>query len=178
MLHLITVEGKSARDFYLEQHHTSDFKSLMRTVTSGRVMIVSTRFRSDLFYCAEKPEHDSILTLWALYTNTSISGRYKLDFITSDGDEESLSEYFQSINKLSTNWHHYRLYRKAFLYAFSIDQENPVAKTVLQCDQYLTKHPSIKRSPLTGSKVKVSFKHTQDPFSLAMRLINNETHSN
>ncbi len=178
MIHLITVVGESAKSFYLKPQHISDFKSLMRTVTSGRVMIVSTKFRSDLFYSAEKPKNDSILKLWALYANTSPAFPDNEDFITSAGDEKALTGYFQSINKLSGNWYHYWLYKKAFQYTCRNDPQNPVARTVAQCDQHLVKHPSIKRTPLISSWEKSDPELTKDTFSLAMRIINNQTLSN
>lgn len=178
MIHLITVVDKSAKDFFLERQYTSDFKSLIRTITSGRVMIVSTKFRSDLFYHAEKSKSKAIIKLWALYAKASLSNLNTKDFTTTKGDEKSLSEYFQSINKISTNWHYYRLYKKAFRYAFNNDEQNPVAKVISQCDQYLTEHPSIKRTALINSSEKINPKLRQDSFSLAMHIINNENHSN
>ena len=178
MIHLITAIGDNAKNFYLEEQCISDFKSLMRTITSGRVMIVSTKFRSDLFYSADKPLNDSILKLWALYANTDLSDFVRKNFITSSGDEKSLSKYFQSINRLSTNWYHYKLYKKAFYYTFINDPQNPVARTVVQCDQCVTELPDIKRTPIIDSSEKVNSKLTKDTFSIAMHLINNKTLSN
>lgn len=178
MIHLITIVGKNASNFYLEHQCISDFKSLMRTITSGRVMFISTKFRSDLFYSSEKPKNDSILKLWELYANTSLSSLDKKDFITFIGDENSLSKYFHSINKLATNWYHYRLYKKAFHHTFNNDQQNPMATTVVQCDQYLIEHTSIKRTPLISTMEKINAKIMKDTLSLAMRIKNNGTLSN
>lgn len=175
---MITVVGKSARNFYLKPQQISDFKSLMRTITSGRIMIVSTWFRSDLFYFAEKAENESILKGWALHANANLVHHDEKDMNTHSGNEPSLSEYFQSINSLALNWYKYRLYKKAFHYSFSNDPQNPVAKTVAQCDRYLTEHPQIKRTPLTSSVDKSSSGLAKDTFALAMRIINNQTHSN
>lgn len=177
-INLITVAGESAQNFYLKAQHISDFKSLMRTVTSGRVMIVSTKFRSDLFYSADQSKNDSILKLWALYTSSSQASFGGKDFITRNGDETSLSSYFHSINSLATNWHQYMVYKKAFQYAFSNDQENPMAKTVVQCDQYLIEHTSANRTPLTSYTEKMNSKLTKDTLSIAMHIIKNETRSN
>lgn len=178
MIHLITVACKSARNFYLEQQYIPDFKSLMRTITSGRVLMISTKFQSDLFYCSEKPDNNSILKVWALYANTNLDGLDECDISTSIGDEESLSKYFSTINKLSTNWHQYKLYKKAFLRSFSNDQENHVARTVVGCDQYLIEHTDIERTPLIGSYEKINSDITKDTFSIAMNMMNNETLSN
>lgn len=178
MIHLITVTGPSAKSFYLDQSCLPDFKSLMRTVTSGRVMIISTKFRSDLFYSASNPENEAILKLWALYAKVESTDIQQPGFITSIGAEESLSNYFQAINKLSSNWHHYTTYQKAFYHTFRNDQDNPVAKIVMQCDQHLAAHPSIKRSPLISPTEEMSSNVAKDTFALAMKIINNDTNSN
>lgn len=178
MIHLITVVDKVARNFYIEQRYISDFKSVMRSVTSGRVMIVSTKFRSDLFYSAEKQKNKSILKLWSLYSNTNVSNLDNHDFMTSSGDEESLFKYFQSINKLSRNWYYYWLYKKAFRNTFGNDQQNPMAQTIMGCDQYLTKHPSTKRTALINPSEKIDAMLTEDTLALAMRIINNDILSN
>ena len=178
MIHLISIVGSGAASLYLEQKCISDFKALMRTLTSGRVMIVSTKFRSDLFYVSEKPTNDAILKLWAFYAKTSLLDLDKKDIITTTGDEESLSKYFESINLLSENWYQYKLYKKALHQTFTNDHQNPVAMTILECDQHLVEHPSIKRTSLIDSKEKISTTLMSDTYSLAMRIANNQTLSN
>lgn len=178
MIHLISVEGENAKHFYLDQQYIPDFKSLVRTVTSGRVMMVSTKFRSDLFYNAAKPENDSILKMWALYAKTDLSVIDSNEIVTSIGAEESLSKYFKSINKLSSNWHKYMLYSKTFRLTFHNDQQNPVARILVGCDQHLVEHPSTKRAALVDISERIVSELTKDTFSLAMRIINNENSSN
>ncbi|GAB5526990.1 MAG: hypothetical protein Roseis2KO_48620 [Roseivirga sp.] len=178
MIHLITATGKTAKRYYLKPPQISDFKSLMRTITSGRVMIISTWFRSDLFYQAAEAQTGPVIKGWSLHANADAEAVDENDFSYLSGDETSLSVYFQSINRLAQNWYKYRLYKKAFHYSFSNDQKNPMAKTIVDCDQHLTDHPDIKRSPLVNSVAQIDDTLTRDTFSLAMRIINNQTHSN
>lgn len=178
MIHLITATGKTAKRYYLKPPQISDFKALMRTITSGRVMIISTWFRSDLFYQATEAQSTPIIKGWSLHANAGSETVDDTDFSYLSGDETSLSQYFQSINRLAQNWYKYRLYKKAFHYSFSNDQKNPMARTIVHCDQHLTNHPDIKRSPLVKSVTQMDNALTEDTFSLAMRIINNQTHSN
>lgn len=178
MIHLITITGKSARGYHLKPGQISDFKSLMRTITSGRVMIISTWFRSDLFYQAGEAQQEAVLKGWAFHANADSQLLDDQDFEACSGDEAALTAYFQSINRLAQNWYKYRLYRKAFLYSFANDQKNPMAKNIVGCDVHLTDHPGIKRPPLVGSVEEVDNVLTKDTFSLAMRIINNQTHFN
>ncbi len=178
MINLISVSGKTGSNFYLGPQYTADFKSLVNCITSGRVMIVSTRYRSDLIYTSEKPRNNSILKLWALYANTTLPSLNRKDFSTAIGDKQSFTKYFQSIMALSNNWHHYDLYRKAFRTTFCADQDNPVTQMVITCDQYLTQQDNITREPLVDINEKIISTLTKDTFSLAMDLLNNETHVN
>lgn len=150
----------------------------MRTVTSGRVMIVSTKFRSDLFYSDTAPKHDELLKLWALYANAEFAELNEKDIQKFTGRENSFAAYFQSINKLSHRWHYYRLYQKAFGDTYANDPKNPVTMVVLGCDQHLVVHPSIKRGSLLRDYFKDSSALSEDTFSLAMHILNNETHTN
>lgn len=178
MINLISVVGDSAKHLHLQQQYTSDFKSLIRTITSHRIMIVSTKFRSDLFYCSKKSKSKAILKLWALYTRADLSQIDKNDLITIRGDKKSLSKYFLSINQLSTDLFQYRRYKKVLRTMCCNDQCNPVINTVLQCDQYLTDQEYIHRRPLVNPDEKVDKRLTNDTFTMAMDMINNETHDN
>jgi len=151
---------------------------LTSAVTSGKVMFVSTKFRSDLFYCSELDQHQCILKLWAFYANKSLNCLDVQDYSFSIGNEASLTKYFESINQLSTNWLQYQLYQKAFDYSLHIDQQNPVAKIIVQCDQHLIGNPTIKRCPLVENDHHLNSQLSKDTFSMAMHLINNESHSN
>lgn len=178
MLNLITIAGKNAGDFYLKKQFISDFQSLMRTVTSGRTLIVSTSFRTDLFYKADQPKDDDILKLWRIYSKSKTTNLDYKDIMAIHGEEESLTKYFLSINVLSSNSYKYRVYRETFQHIFSNDQNNPISETVAQCDQYLIEHTNIKRIPLVDVGKKTTSVITNDTLALAMKLIKNRVLSN
>lgn len=162
----------------MDQKYISDFKSLIRTVTSGRVLMVSTKFRSDLFYYSKESKSNEILKLWALYTKADFSNLDQNDYSTSIGEEESLSNYFLSINKMSSNWFHYRLYKKTFRQVYNHDPDNPVASMVLQCDHYLIENTDVKRTPLIKSVEITDSNSMADTYSLVMTYLNKEAASN
>ncbi|MFA0965044.1 hypothetical protein AB9P05_24760 [Roseivirga sp. BDSF3-8] len=179
MIHLITVSGKSARHFYLRPECVSDFKSLVRTITSENPMVISTRFRSDVFYKGDSSCSEAILKMWTLY-----GGMYNIktdpsDVFSSDGDQEALERYFHSINALSLNWYYYNQYRKAFSSAYSEDRQNTLAATILQCDEHLTRLPCTRRASLRcDMETTAPGPASKDHFALAMRLLNNQSHIN
>lgn len=178
MMYLITVAGKSAKQFFLRPECMADFESLIRSVTSDRVMVVSTRFRTDIFYRGSKPRHEAILKLWALYAYADPDYICRMDFRLYDGDEDSLASYFEAIDALSANWYYYNLYKKVFSYVYSNDQHNPLAVTIANCDKHLVALPCTKRTPLVGQEPTGQARVTLDTLAFAMTLVNNQSHIN
>lgn len=178
MIHLMTVEGGSARKFYLDKESISDFKALLRTITSGRVMIVSTWFRSDLFYASDRSLHTEIQKMWVLYTKSNRSEFNEEDLKTISGDENALCYYFESINKLASNWQYFNQYRQVFNRSFINDRNNPMINTIAQCDRHLVDQPKINRSGLLDSNITINKEIISDTFDLAMKIINCDTHAN
>jgi hypothetical protein len=178
MIQLMTVQGQSAKRLYLKPAQLSDFKSLLRSITSGRVMLVSTPFRSDLFYKARDKHYDAIIKLWALYSDTEVFDLNPKDFKYFKGVKSCLTHYFASIHRLSTHWYHYRQYRQAILSNYVNDNLNPLARTILECDRYLIQNKGVKRSPLLRLGDLCSIRLSRDHFNLAMRLMNNDIHVN
>ncbi|WP_162555650.1 hypothetical protein [Reichenbachiella versicolor] len=178
MLHLISIQGESARDFFMESALIPDFKALLRAITSGRVMIIPTRFRSDLIYNAESCLNSAIIKLWALYTGTCLSDIRNKDIQSIDGDKPSLNSYFEDMNALSSNWYRYRTYRKEVFERYDADRYNPVIQTVLSCDKHLTSSPLIHRKPLINDFQTRLTLLNKDTFTLAMKLIKSGVHEN
>ena len=65
-------------------------------------------------------------------------------------------------------------YQKSFQEIFSSDPQNPVAQTIVQCDQYLVDHPSIYRAPLLNTEEKFDSSMITDTFSIAMHIIHGD----
>ena len=178
MLHLVSIRGKSAQDLYLDQRVIPDFKAALRTIVAGRILIVSTRFRSDLVYSSEGSKTESIIKLWSFYANLEVGHIKTQDLIIASGNKGSLTTYFQSLHELASNWHQYLLYKKAFHKALQNDQNNPITMQVLDCEKHVLKHPHINRTPL------VPFDLNMEPFifrntdRLAKTMINNDLHLN
>ena len=170
-MNLITIVGESASGFYLDKQLIPDFKSLLRSLTSSRVLVVSTKFRTDLFYNSDESMNEEIFKLWGFYSNADLPNLHKTDLKEIAGDEASLSQFFNSINILSSNWYKYGIYRDTFQHIFNNDQQNPIARKVVQCDHYLIKHTKTDRSPLIDPDVRLNPKMAEDTLSLAMRII-------
>lgn len=178
MINLIVAEGKDASGFFLRPEQLSDFMALVRTIVSGKVLFISTEFRSDLFYKSAEVHHEAIIKAWMLYSDNLQENVELTNLTYKSGDKDALTFYFQTICQLAGNWYQYMVYRKAFYKAFSVDKNNALANTVAQCDQHLVSQCGIDRLALIGPDDHIDLKYTDDNYALAMLIKNNQLRSN
>lgn len=178
MIHLLTIKGKTADRYYLDQNKVSDFKALIRSIVSGRSLLVSTAFRSDLFYGSGDDQHNDILKSWAFYGNFEADTIDNDDIIRLSGDKESLSFYFQDLCILAGNWYEYKVYRDTVKGQFIKDLQNEVARKVIECDHHLTGNCKIDRLPLIERGTDLKLDLTQDNYELAIQIKKDQSRIN
>ena len=178
MIHSITISGKSARFFYLEPTRAAHLQTVIRGLNAGRSLIVSTKFRTDLFYQAAVPDHEAIIKLWSMHVGAETSALDVSDKLECNGDEQVMNQFFQAVNRISGNWHQYKLYQKAITESFLIEPRNPLTLKLLGCDQHLCQLPQVKRKPLVEASLDLNAKEEQDTFAMAMRLVGNDLRKN
>lgn len=178
MIHLITLLGKTAQSFYLEASQAAHLQTVIRGLNAGRSLIISTKFRTDLFYQAEVADYETILKLWAMHLGKDLSLLDENKKAEYSGDEIVMNQFFQAMNKLSGNWHQYRLYQKAVTQSFLTEPRNPLTLKLLGCDQHLCQLPQVKRKSLVEASLKLDTKEEQDTFAMAMRLVRNDLRKN
>lgn len=178
MLHLVTSEGNTAKRHYLKPDKIADFKSALRSITSSRIFVVSTKFRTDICYSSINDKNEELIKLWNWYTSNDKQNFDANELLTIEGTEEVLSYYFNSIDRLFTNWVYSRRYRKAFQRSYVTDQNNPLLNTIIKCDEYLLKNTLTKRAPLYNSLQVIEPLIDQDTLDIAVKLFQNSTRFN
>jgi hypothetical protein len=146
MLHYIHIQGKDAPKFYFRDKTAQHFKSVIQSLTEGPSLVISSLYRTDVFYSSEKDRSDNILKLWSLQEQSFDAS--KLTIVS--GRDNALELFFTSLVSLSaaSNW--YESYLEEFRHACSLDQNNPILKDLKLCEQYLQEsHQTIAR-PVSG----------------------------
>ncbi len=147
MLHYIHIQGKEAPKFYFRDKTAQNFKSVIQSLTEGSSLVISSLYRTDVFYSAEYDRSENILKLWSLQEESFDPS--KLTIVS--GRDNALELFFTSLVSLSaaSNW--YEAYLNEFRHACSLDQNNPILKDLKMCEQYLqTSHKTIPR-PVSGT---------------------------
>lgn len=178
MIHLISIEGKAASDYYLERSKVANLQTVIRGLNAGRSLIISTCFRSDLLYYASEADHKAIMKLWAMHAQCDFSDLERLIQVSYSGDQAVLDHFFLTVNKLSTNRYKYRRYQKAFEKASESEPRNPILQILTKCDQYQTSLNEIRREPLMEASLRLNAKEIQDTFAWSMSLIRGKLNQN
>ncbi|WP_370088260.1 hypothetical protein [Ekhidna sp.] len=147
MLHYIHIQGREAPRFYFRDKTAQNFKSLIQSFTDGSSLVISSLYRTDVFYSSEKNLSEKILKLWSLQEQSFDSSL--LTF--AEGRDKALELFFTSLVSFSSANKWYDAYLEEFRHAISLDRNNPILSDLKLCEQYLqTSHKTIAR-PVSGT---------------------------
>ncbi|WP_424962593.1 hypothetical protein [Ekhidna sp.] len=147
MLRYIHIQGKEAPSFYFRDKTAQHFKSLIQSLGDGSSLVISSLYRTDVLYTAEKDLSEKIFKLWALQEETFEEARLKL----RAGRDEVLELFFTSLVSFSSVYKWYDIYLNEFRHACSIDQNNPILKDLKLCEQYLQESHQTVARPIAGA---------------------------
>ena len=145
MIHLLSIQGKYAIGYHINLELIENFKTLVRGVTSGCVFVVSSKYKTDIFYNSTEEKHAAIQKAWSLYSNDA-NDMDNVHIKRFSGNKDTFSYFFQSLISLSTNWYWNKNYRDYFLKSYMSDTGNLLANKILDCDNYLMKKKNISRT--------------------------------
>ena len=133
MLHYMHIQGKYAPAFFFRDKTGQNFKSLIQSLTEGASLVISSLYRTDVFYQAASPHTEEVMKLWSLQEQS-----FDLKKLTIvQGREDVLEHYFTALVSFSSVNQWYQSYLEEFRLACSLDQNNPILKDLKLCEQYL-----------------------------------------
>ena len=149
MLHYIHVQGKEAPSFHFRDKTAQHFKSLIQSLGGGSSLVISSLYRTDVFYLADVPHSDEIIKLWSLQEDTFDPSKLRI----IQGREETLEQFFTTLVLFSNISKWYESYLVEFRNACSMDRNNPILKDLKLCEQFLQEsHQTVARPPANANK--------------------------
>lgn len=133
MLHYIHVQGREAPQFCFRDKSAQNFKSVIQSLTDGSSLVISSLYRTDVFYTAGEDHSKDILKLWSLQVKSFDTSRLSL----ISGRDHALEMFFTTLVALSAASQWYESYLEEFRQACAMDQNNPILKDLKLCEQYL-----------------------------------------
>lgn len=146
MLHYLHIQGKHAPGFFFRDKTGQNFKSLIQSVTEGAALVISSLYRTDVFYQAQEPHTDHVVKLWSLQEKSFDPSK----LTTVAGRDDVLEHYFTSLVSFSSANKWYNTYLEEFREACALDRNNPILKDLKLCEQYLQASQKTVTRPVSG----------------------------
>lgn len=147
MLRYIHIQGKEAPGLSFRNKTAQNFKSLIQSMTDGSSLVISSLYRTDVLYQANKDHREDIFKLWSLQEDSFDPSRLQI----VDGRDKVLELFFTSLVSFSSASKWYEVYLEEFRHACALDRNNPILKDLKLCEQYLQEsHQTVSR-PLAGA---------------------------
>jgi len=150
MLHYIHIQGKDAPGYYFRDKTAQHFKSMIQSICEGSALVISSLYRSDVFYLSHKELTLEIFKLWALQEKTFDPSKLKV----FSGRESVLEYFFTSLVVFSAAHKWYEAYLNEFRSACSMDKNNPILKDLKACEDYLQETQHTIHRPATISNTR------------------------
>lgn len=93
-MYLLSVQGRYAPGFRLSRELEQKLRQQIEAVTQKHVLIISSKFRTDLLYEDNTNRLEEFLKIWCELVGQSFTHSLKLKFFRSDEEEISLNYFF------------------------------------------------------------------------------------
>ncbi|MEO9473943.1 MAG: hypothetical protein ABJG41_00345 [Cyclobacteriaceae bacterium] len=158
-LRYIGIQGWNASKFWFRNHDSHILRILIESVTASKACIISSIYRSDIFYYSETDQSALISKMWCqlkgLNHNKSTLGQ----FVIGGNRKTSISLFFDTIYHLKLHPTYFKRYRNHLNELMKQESNNTILKEIEDCDNFLLRSAASEHSiytPLKKLKNKVS----------------------
>ncbi|MEP0368842.1 MAG: hypothetical protein ABJN36_20565 [Cyclobacteriaceae bacterium] len=157
-LRYIGIQGWNASRFWFRNHDSHILRVLIESVTASKACIISSIYRTDVFYYSETDQSALIFKMWCqlkgLNHNTPTLGQ----FVIGENRKTSISLFFDTIYHLKLHPSYFKRYRNSLNELMKQESNNAILKEIEDCDNYLLRSAASERciyTPLKKLKNKV-----------------------
>jgi len=138
-LQYLSIQGKSAPAYWFRNYDSQNFRSFIESVTLSQALLVSSIYRTDLFYYAESGQHlESILKAWHAVKRIAQKEHAIDKFIRADNRAETLEMYFDTLFHLMHQPAHLARYKERFRETVQLEPQNIILQDLMACDLHLS----------------------------------------
>ncbi len=136
--HYISIQGRYAPSFWFKNQDAHSFRSLVESITLSRSLIISSIYRSDLFYCSDDDKSDLIIRIWCSFKGHHFDDHIKGKFIRADSKPDAFEFYFDTLFHLMLHPPHYERYKERLNEIQQQEKNNSILNELMQCDLHLS----------------------------------------
>lgn len=131
-MYLLSVQGRYAPGFSLSRELEQTLRQKIEAVTQQQVLIISSRFRTDLLYEDDTNRLDEILKIWCDLVGQSFSHTLKLKFFRSDEEEISLTNFLYRLQLIKRIPAWFTAYMKKLAEVLEEEPQNPLCRKLAE----------------------------------------------
>lgn len=168
-LQYLSIQGRCAPSFWFKHHDAQAFRSLTESITLSSTLIVSSIYRTDVFFSEEGDKADLIIRTWAAFKRLPYDLQTKEKFIRADNKQEAFELYFDTLFHLMQHPTHYERYKQRLWELQLLDKTNPILCELMQCDLHLAdlyRQQKVNYPGLAQADPKLQNKSAPENFGL------------
>lgn len=136
-LKFLSIQGKYARGFHLNNDSIQSFRSLVESMTLSSALVISSPYRSDLLYQSDEDISRKLLRVWCAYKGSAYQEAYESRFTQAFGVEETLEFFFVKLTHLSQRKSWFYPYASQFKEIYRKEPKHELLKPLLGCNKFL-----------------------------------------
>ena len=138
-LRYLSIQGKNAPAFWFRNYDAHNFRSTVESITLSQALLVSSIYRTDLFYYSDNEEDQGIiLRAWSAFKRLEHESIRVARFIRGSDRSESFECYFDTLFHLMHHPAHLTRYKERFKEVVQIEPQNCILKDLMACDLHLS----------------------------------------
>lgn len=131
-MNLISIQGHLAPAFRLNKADAAELKKQVETISQEHVLVISSKFRTDLFYYDMDDHVEEIIRIWCNICGASYKDSTKLKFFRSKSELLTLTHFFYRLQLLyrMPQWH--KAYYEELLSMWIENPKEPVLGIIMK----------------------------------------------
>lgn len=137
-LRYLSIQGSSAPSFWFKHHDAHSFRSLVESVTLCNCLLISSIYRTDIFYRSYADKTDTLLKIWCTFKNIPFRHDVIQKFVRGTNNQESFEFYFDTLFHLMQHPAYYQRYRDRLTEIQLLEPTNAILTDLMKCDMHLS----------------------------------------
>lgn len=151
-MNLLSIQGKYAPTFQLQDDMAIELKQNIEAITKKQVLIISSKFRSDLIYNDDQDRIDTFLKSWCNAVGYTYSNSVKQKFFRSTDEAISLSYFLYRLHLLKRipKWYEDYFKKLMNILTLTVNADHPLCKKLYEAMDIL--RVAVDQHRLKGEK--------------------------
>ena len=131
-MNLLSIQGHFAPAFRLNETAKEVIKRYVETITRADIVIISSKFRTDLIFYDQVDHMEEIIIKWCDITGHTFKESTKLKFFRSCNELHSITHFFYRLYLLSRMPLWYKMYHEQLLSTWIENPRDPLLGTIMK----------------------------------------------